>query len=330
MNLLSFITLAATEPGEKPNPVDHVVNIGYKAVDMLGMKGVWIWSAHVGNLILAGLLTLLVIWWAANKISTGPAAQGTSRYLTTNPLAHMIEVICTYLRETTVRPLLRERTDKFIPFLWTIFFFILFNNLLGLMPIIDLTHLVDHFAAAPGEHLATGLLGATATQNIFVTAALSIVAALVINFAGIREMGIGGYLKHLTAGTPPYLWPLMVPIEILGTFIKPVALALRLFANMTAGHILVAVLFMFAVMGMDLVVHKGGAMGLTLGPVITLASIVAAIAIYFLELFVAFLQAFVFMFLTTVFISQLSHHHDHEHDEAHGHEHAPGHAHAHA
>jgi F-type H+-transporting ATPase subunit a len=260
-----------------------------------------------------------VIMWAAAKIATGPESQGTNRFLTRNPLAHMIEVICNYLRENTVRPLLGDRTDKFIPFLWTAFFFILFNNLLGLMPITDLLHLTDKVA---GTHYH-GLFGSTATQNIFVTAALAIIAAVVINLAGIRELGLGGYVKHLTAGTPAYLWPLMIPIEVVGTVIKPVALALRLFANMTAGHILVAVLFMFAVSGLDLLA-KGG-LNVVLGPTITVVSVIAAVAIYFLELFVAFLQAFVFMFLTTVFISQLSHHHDHEHDEAHGHEHAHAH-----
>jgi len=126
----------------------------------------------------------------------------------------------------------------------------------------------------------------------------------------MRSPPCGGYVKHLTAGTPPGLWALMIPIEVVGTIIKPVALALRLFANMTAGHILVAVLFMFAVSGIGLI-KEGGATGYTLGPVITVVSAVAAVAIYFLELFVAFLQAFVFMFLTTVFISQLSHHGDH-------------------
>jgi F-type H+-transporting ATPase subunit a len=292
---------------------------GWGTINIGGTTYYW-WSAHVGNLILSGLLTMLVIMWAAARIATGPESQGTNRFLTRNPLAHMIEVICNYLRENTVRPLLGDRTDKFIPFLWTAFFFILFNNLLGLVPIADLLHVVDK---ARGTHALSGLFGSTATQNIFVTAALAIIAAVVINLAGIRELGLGGYVKHLTAGTPAYLWPLMIPIEVVGTVIKPVALALRLFANMTAGHILVAVLFMFAVSGLDLLA-KGG-LNVVLGPTITVVSVIAAVAIYFLELFVAFLQAFVFMFLTTVFISQLSHHHDHEHDEAHGHEHAHAH-----
>lgn len=313
MTLTQVITLAAS------NPVDHVVNQPFYKTNLFGLNNVWLWSAHVGNLVLSGLLTILVMSWAAKKIATGPASEGTNRFITRNPFAHMLEVICTYLRENTVRPLLGDRTDRFIPFLWTVFFFILFNNLLGLVPIVDLLHLVS--PAWKAEHKAP--FGSTATQNIFVTAALALIAAVVINLAGIKELGLGGYLKHLTAGTPPYLWPLMIPIEIVGTAIKPVALALRLFANMTAGHILVAVLFMFAVQGIGML--SDGGLSVVLGPVISIVSIVSAVAIYLLELFVAFLQAFVFMFLTTVFISQLSHHHDHEHDEAHGHEHAHAH-----
>lgn len=313
------VTLAGT------NPVDHVVNqfphADWARKDLFGLHGVNIWSAHVGNLILAGLITLIVLAYAASRIKTGPESQGNDRYVTKGAFAHMIEVICVYLRDTTVRPLLGDRTDKFMPILWTLFFFILVNNILGLIPITDGLHLLDKVT---GKHTFSGYLGATATQNLFVTASLAVIAALVINFAGIRALGIGGYLGHLTAGTSFPVSLLMVPIEIVGTIIKPVALALRLFANMTAGHILVAVLFMFAIQGIGMVT-TGSAGNVVLGGTISLVSIVSAIAIYFLELFVAFLQAFVFMFLTTVFISQLSHHDEHEHHGDHDHEHAHAH-----
>jgi F-type H+-transporting ATPase subunit a len=308
MSLLANLPGIAVLAAE--NPVNHVVNQAF--------HGSWWWSAHVGTLVLSGLITVGLLWWASEKIATGPEHQGHDRYITKNPLAHAIEVVCVYLRDNTIRPLLGARTERFMPFLLSLFFFILVNNLLGLTPITDTLHIADYFA---GGHYLTGALGATATQNIFVTGVLAIIAAIVINVAGILELGVGGYVKHLTAGTPPYLWPLMIPIEIVGTLIKPVALALRLFANMTAGHIMVAVLFMFAVSGLGLLAQATFG-GVVLGGVISFASILGAIAIYFLELFVAFLQAFVFMFLTTVFISQLSHHGEHEHHEAHGHEHA--------
>jgi F-type H+-transporting ATPase subunit a len=309
MNLLaSTLTLA-----EEPNPLQHVVNHYFWGTN-IGGQNVWVWSSNIGTMLLAGVLTILVLTWAASHIATGPESQGARRYTTSNPFAHMIEVICGYLRDNTVRPLLHGRTDGFMPFLWSVFFFILFNNLLGLIPILDLVGLIG-----PHEWHASHMspIGGTPTQNIYVTGALALIAALVVNFAGVKELGVGGYLKHLTAGTPWFLWPLMIPIEIMGTIIKPVALAIRLFANMSAGHILMAVLFMFAGAGLSTVQN------FALGASITLVSCVASIAISFLELFVAFLQAFVFMFLTTVFISQLSHHHDeHEHDDAHGHEHA--------
>jgi len=302
------------------NPVDHVVNTGFWSADVFVMHGVWLLSSHVGTLLLAGLLTFVVLWWAAGKIATGAESEGSERYVTRNPFAHAIEVICIYLRDETAEPLLGSRTKTFMPFLWTIFFFILINNLLGLVPFTDATHIVDAAMGKGHGEGVTGILGATATQNIFVTGVLAFIAAVVINIAGVRELGVGGYVKHLTAGTPWYLWPLMIPIEILGTAIKPVALALRLFANMTAGHILVAVLFMFAVKGIALL--AGGGLNSVIGGSISVVSVVAAIAIYFLELFVALLQAFVFMFLTTVFISQLSHHGEHEHGDGHDHEHA--------
>lgn len=311
--LSSLLTLAAE------NPVEHVVNKHFLSGKLFG-KDVWLWSAHVGNLVLAGILTILVLWYAASKIATGPESAGHERYVTRNPFAHMIEVVCSYLRETSIRPVLGDRTDKFFPFLITLFFYILINNLLGLTPLTDVLHIADSLI---GHHVFMGLVGATATQNIFVTAALAIMAGLVINIAGIRELGVGGYVAHLTAGSPWYLWALMIPIEILGTLMKPIALAIRLFANMTAGHILVAVLFMFAVSGLGLI-KSGGFMPVVGGGAISLISIVAAVLIYFLEIFVALLQAFVFMFLTTVFISQLSHHGEHEHHEGHGHE--PAHA----
>lgn len=293
------------------NPVDHVVNHATVVGHYFGIEGFWLWSAHAGNLLLSSVLVILVMLFAASRIQTGPAQLGARAYVTSNPLAHMIEVILVYLRDKTVRPLLHDRTDRFMPFLWTVFLFILFNNLLGLVPVLDLLHLV-------GVHRVP--VGGTATGNLAVTAVLAIVAAIVINAAGLINLGPGGYVAHLTAGTPWYLWPLMVPIEIMGTVIKPVALALRLFANMNAGHILLATLMMFAKMGIEAV--TGGGVGAAMGAGVSLISVIAGVAIYFLELFVAFLQAFVFTFLTTVFISQLSHHHDH--DEEHGHVHGHG------
>jgi F-type H+-transporting ATPase subunit a len=302
-----LMTLAAADPAS------HVYNhVGTKTD-----SGLWLWSGNVGNLVLSAIILIVGGLYVAKKLSTGPESQGADRYLPKSRFAHFIEVICVYLREEICRPLLKDRTNKLMPFLWTIFFFILVNNLLGLVPLLDLQHVL--FPSMRERGLA--YFGGTATQNIWVTGALAIIAALVFNGAAIARLGFGGYAKHLTGGAPWFAWPILVPIEFAGqVLIKPVALALRLFANMTAGHILLATLFMFAgqVWGKGLLLQ---------GPV-TLVSVVGGIAVMFLELFVAFLQAFIFMFLTTVFISLMDHHDEHEHD--HGHDHAIGHEHAHA
>lgn len=310
----ALFTLAA-------DPISQVVNQGWWAAS----DGTWLWSAHMGNLVLAGLLTVGMLWFASSHIKTGPAALGSARYVTRNKFAHFIEVIICYLRDEVFQPFLGKRTYKFLPILLSLFFFILINNLLGLVPISKALWLL--FPDWKANHILP--VGMTATQNLFVTAALAFIAFIIVNIAGIRELGIGGYLKHLTADAPPFIWPLIIPIEIASTFIKPIALAIRLFANMTAGHILMVVLFSFAASGVAFLVNLDASQPVGpamrgIGLVITLASYIGAVGIFFLELLVAFIQAFVFTFLTTVFISQLEHHDEHGHDDAshHGHEHA--------
>ncbi len=308
--LSSIFTLAAD------SPADHV----YNHVFWKDAAGNWLWSGNQGNLVLSGIILVLVGWWVSKKVATGPTAEGTDRYVTKNKFAHMIEVICVYLREEVARPLLGDRTNRLMPFLWTIFFFILVNNLLGLIPILDLVHLISPDLKA--RHATP--IGGTATQNIWVTAFLAITAGVFFNGVAIRHLGLGGYLKHMTAGAPFPASIIIFFLELLSQIIiKPFALALRLFANMTAGHILLATLFGFA----GAVVNEAFILR---GPV-TLISIVGGFGIMLLELFVAFMQAFVFMFLTTVFIALMDHH-DHEHEHGHDHEHgrAPGHEHAHA
>lgn len=298
--MMSSVTLAA-------DPVQHVIPHAFVVND----DGVWLWTTAQTNMVITAVIMLVAGLFIAKAVSTGEEGQGHARWVTNNRFAHMVEVICGYLRETTVRPLLGGRTNAMMPFLWTLFFFILVNNLLGLIPLLDLQNILAGKLAPDmvAEHRA--FIGGTATQSIWVTGALAIASAIVINGAGIKELGLGGYLKHLTADAPIFVWPIIIPIEIMGTFIKPIALAIRLFANMTAGHILVAVLLGFA--AVDGFTNTNPVLGIPIG----IVSSLGVIAIYFLEIFVAFLQAFVFMFLTTVFISLLAHHGDHDHDTAH-------------
>lgn len=188
-----------------------------------------------------------------------------------------MEMLIEYVRDEIVTPNIGKDGAKMLPIFLTFFFFILVMNYLGLVP---------------GAHTATG--------NINVTAGLSIIAFFLVQIASIKKIGIGGYLKHLTGGTPIFLWPIMIPVEILGLFTKPFALAIRLYANMVAGHVIllsfIALTFMSAVFI----------------PV----SVGFSLFIYLLELLVAFLQAYIFTTLTAVFtgMAMASHDHHEEHD----------------
>jgi F-type H+-transporting ATPase subunit a len=296
------------------DPLGHVVN----AASIVNHDGYWLWSDNQGALVLSGLIIILVGLFAASRIRTGPQKDGANAYIPRGKFAHMIEVLCVYLREEVIRPLLHDRTDRFTPLLLTFFFFILVNNLIGLTPIRDLFHAL---------HLPSGYIGGTATQNIWVTGTLAVLAALLFNVAAIARLGPVGFVQHMTGGLPWYMFPialLLLVIEAAGQFIiKPFALALRLFANMTAGHVLIASILGFAGVAIASMTSGGG---YGANGAITIVSVLAATAMMFLELFVAFLQAFVFMFLTTIFISLMDHHdehgHEHEHGHAHGHEHA--------
>jgi F-type H+-transporting ATPase subunit a len=152
-----------------------------------------------------------------------------------------------------------------------VFFFILFCNLLGLIP----------FAA-------------TATGNVSVTAALAIMSLIMIQVGGIREHGLKHHLQNLIPhGIPSWLLPIMIPVEIMGQFTKPFALCIRLFANMTAGHIVI-----LSFLSMIFILKS-----IFVSPI----SVFFALFISLLELFVAFLQAYIFTMLTSLFIGMSIH-----------------------
>ncbi len=273
------------------------------------------------TMIVAAVLAVVALMSVAKSVGTGPESQGNERYLTKGRFAQVIEVVVLYLRDKVIYPQLGESMGRrFAPLLLTLFFFILFNNLLGLVPLLDIQHLIGTFFG--DSHFA--IIGGTATGRLAVTAGLAVTVFIIWQVNGIIESGVGGWAKHFLGGGPWYLAPIMLPVEIMGMIVKPVALALRLFANMTAGHVLLAVLLGFTS-------AAPAALGVLFGAPVGIVALFASVAIMFLELFVAFLQAFIFMFLTTLFIAQLAHHHhdEHAHDAGHGadhHDHAHGHA----
>lgn len=216
-----------------------------------------------------------------------------------------LEVICWFWRDYVARPLLGPHTDRFIGFIWTVFFFILTINLLGLLPFGSLSSLF-------GTHI-----GGTATANLWVTATLALVTLVLMVVNGLR-LGGTDYLAHFNP-TPKDL-PLvgrilmsllLIPVEIAGTFFKIFALAIRLFANMVAGHILLAVLLSF-ITGVGAAAATAGAWAKVGAGGVTLVIILGTIGITVLEVLVALIQAFIFTFLTILFLGQsvLLHHED--------------------
>ncbi len=313
--------LAAADSDALPSPVDHIV-----VHPFINVGGWWIWSSATANLVISGVLMLVIGLFLAKRVQTGPESLGEQRYLTRGKFAQLVEVLVVGLRDMMIKPVLGDRSDKFLPYLLCVFFFILINNLMGMIPLLDINMLINFYAYEAGivenkwKDLHVAPFGGTATQSIWVTGALALVAGLVINIAGVMRLGVGEYLKHLTAGTPVFLWPIMVPVEVMGTLIKPIALALRLFAVMTAGHILLAVMFVFFEMIARDTAGLGTGMGLVVAVILWIPVILMATFIFLLEVFVSFLQALIFMFLTAVFIGLLDHHGDH-HDHADDHHH---------
>jgi F-type H+-transporting ATPase subunit a len=230
-------------------------------------------------LVVSALLLLLVV----------PIAVGRGKGIVPRGFRNMLEAILQFMREEVARPVLGEHTDRYIPFLWTVFLLILTANLLGFLPIGILGGSID----AHWQHI-----GGTATGNISITAALAVGAFLFIHIAGVRAQGFGPYVKNLAPHVP---WPVLIllyPLEILGALVKPFALAVRLFANMIAGHIVIAVLLAFAAEGLA-----------SAGPgyAISVVAIAGSVAMSLLEVFVAFLQAYIFTFLTTLFVGAAVH-----------------------
>jgi F-type H+-transporting ATPase subunit a len=264
-------------------------------------------------MIVAALLLILFVPRFARRASGGDEVTR----LTPRGGGNALETMCVFLREFVARPSLGHYTDTFIPYVWTVFFFILTINILGLLPLEPITKPIMGLFGQ--DH---GVYG-TATGNIWTTATLASCSLVMIIANGLRLHGMS-YVKHFFMG--PFPINLLIGVlEIFGVLVKCAALAVRLFANMMAGHILLAVLLGF-------IFTAASAAGWLTGLGVAFPVVLGSVAINLLELFVAFLQAFIFTFLTCVFLGMaVNIHHEHEHGEGHehGHEHDHGHAHAH-
>ena len=241
---------------------------------------------HVAGLTVDHSITkhVVFLWFAAALlvVFVTIAARQNKRNRVPSGLGNLMEILVQFTRDEIVIPNMGLGGVKYMPYLLTTFFYILIMNLMGLIPYC-----------------------ASATGNVSVTAGLAAIAFVMIQAAAIRSQGIGHYLAHLTGGVHWALWPIMIPIEILGLFTKPFALCIRLFANMTGGHIvivsLIGLIFIFKSYLIAI-----GPLGFVLG-------------INFLEIFVAFLQAYIFTMLTSLFMGLGMQPQGHDEHQEHGH-----------
>lgn len=237
-------------------------------------------TANVVFLFLAGLLIFL---------AGRSAAKQAKKSLVPKGIRNVMESLVLFVRDGLVYPNMdRKYAEPLLPFFVTIFLFILVLNFLGLIP-----------------------FGRSATGALGVTAALALFTFFITQFVAFKSMGFVGFLKHLTGGIIDMnlniglkivLILIMIPIEVIGLFTKPFALAMRLFANMTAGHVIIVCLIGLAFMWNSIVAGFA-------------VSVPFALFIMVLEILVAFIQAYVFTMLSALFVGMAIHEH---HDEAHG------------
>lgn len=265
---------------------------------------------HLMMTAVSAIAVILVFGYVASKIRV--KGEGLEAYQTKGRLAQLFETMCWFIRDEVVRPNLHEMTDKYIKYIWTVFFFILFANVLGLIPFGSGAHLAGLIWS---DHAADfGHFGGTATSNLSLNVMLASCSFIAILFIGIRETGAKAFFSHfnpvgwdgpkamsLGLGLPLYV------LEWLGLLIKCVVLAMRLFGTMMAGHLVVA-----AIVGL---VFTAAAVSQALGYSIGIAVIIGCIVLTLLELFICMLQAFIFTFLTVLFIATVASHHGDHHEE---------------
>jgi F0F1-type ATP synthase, subunit a len=248
------------------------IHIGNFAINLTPTK-------HVVFMVIAAVLVFLVMKLAGMALARQRAGEKAPR-----GFAAAMEGLVLFVRDEIAIANIGHDGAKFAPLIMTLFFFILFANLLGLLP-----------------------WGASPTGNIAVTAALALLVFLTIEIGGFLKLGPKGYMRTIFPKVPGLggtggvvMSVAMAPIEIIGKLVKPFALAVRLFGNMTAGHFVILSLFGIVFLFGNLGVWSYGIAGVT---------VLLVVGIMLLELFVAFLQAYVFALLSAVFIGLMQHEH---------------------
>ncbi len=230
-----------------------------------------IYPLKIGSLDLSISNAVVMIWIASVLVLITLTLAGRIGRLVPKGLQNLMESIVSYLKQTFVTEILGEEGMAWFPFVATLFFFILYCNLLGLVPKMF-----------------------TATSNINVTASLAIVVFLCTQGVGIYKHGPFGYFKRFAPkGIHPAILVIMIPIEIISQFAKPFALAIRLFANMTAGHLVILVFLGMIIMFKSVIIVP--------------FPLAMAVAMMAFEIFVSLIQAFIFSILATMYIAEAIH-----------------------
>lgn len=222
------------------------------------------------DLSITNKVLMMLIASALLIIGLSIAARSNSKNKVPKGFGNFIEMIIVFLRDEVVVPSMGHAGEKYLPFFFTLFFFILTGNFLGLIPFLS-----------------------TPTGSISITAGLAIITFIMTQALGMKNNGIFGYWKGLVPpGIPVFVLPIMIVVEFLGILTKPFALCIRLFANMTAGHVVI-----LALIGLIFSLGYGA----------TPVSIGFALFIYLLEILVGLLQAYIFTMLSALFIGMAVH-----------------------
>lgn len=220
-----------------------------------------------------GILLILVIMFAIFMSMARAYSSGRGRTSAPKGLQSLVEPLILFIRDEVAKPSIGHKYGRYMPFLLSVFFFIWIGNLLGLIPFLG---------------------GLNVTGNIAVTMILAVFTFIITSFSGNK-----GYWMHivLPPGVPFWLLPIMWPIEIIGVFSKPIVLMLRLFANITAGHIII-----LSFTGLIFIFYQSSGAGVAYG--VSVGSVLFSVFMLSLELLVAFLQAYVFTLLSAIYFGQ--------------------------
>jgi len=259
-------------------------------------------TKHVLMLWVVAAIVFIVVSWTVRRYLK-------QERLVPKGFMNALEFVVEFVRDEITEPNVgRKWVNTWTPLILTFFIFILVANGIGLIPIFDLIGLTDYYVLRTGEHsLLKQVLhgGTTATANFNVTAALATITFGAIIVAGSMAHGFVKHWKNMVPhGLNPFIYVILIPIEILGMFVRPFALTMRLAANMTGGHIAILAILSFVFLFAEMFGRATAGIGVGLA-----VSVPLAVLISMLEILVVLIQAYVFTLLTAVFIGMAIHVH---------------------